>query len=134
MKKHFLNVNDVSIFSNILLQVFIIMCHFFQNDSISSLYIIQRGRVRLIMATNQMNTDAWDLIRTKKKQVKRSQENGNYVVEIDEGGHFGEWALIGETIFFTAISVGDVTCSTISKENFDSIAGPLPKLSTSDSR
>jgi CRP-like cAMP-binding protein len=107
---------------------------FFQNDDISSLYIILRGRVRLIMATNQMNTDAWDLIRTKKKQVKRSQENGNYVVEIDEGGHFGEWALIGEAISFTAISVGDVTCSTIAKEKFDSIAGPLPKLSTSDSR
>jgi len=56
------------------------------------------------------------------------------VVEIDEGGHFGEWALIGETISFTAIAVGDVTCSTIAKEKFDTIVGPLPKLSQADAR
>ncbi|KAK3152746.1 hypothetical protein QOZ80_2BG0163000 [Eleusine coracana subsp. coracana] len=105
-----------------------------ENDDVSSLYIIQKGRVRLIVPTDHMNSDAWDLIIAQTKQVQRIQENGNYVVEIDEGGHFGEWALIGETIAFTAISVGDVTCSTIAKEKFDSIIGPLPKLSTSDSR
>ncbi|GJM90877.1 hypothetical protein PR202_ga07198 [Eleusine coracana subsp. coracana] len=105
-----------------------------ENDDVSSLYIIQKGRVRLIVPTDHMNSDAWDLIIAQTKQVQRIQENGNYVVEIDEGGHFGEWALIGETIAFTAISVGDVTCSTIAKEKFDSIVGPLPKLSTSDSR
>ncbi|XP_062218850.1 protein phosphatase 2C and cyclic nucleotide-binding/kinase domain-containing protein isoform X2 [Phragmites australis] len=103
-----------------------------KNDEVSSLYIIQRGHVRLILAEDQMNSDSWDLISSETKQIQRSQENGNYVVEIDEGGHFGEWALIGETISFTAISVGDVTCSTIAKEKFNSIVGPLPKLSQAD--
>ncbi|KAL6629488.1 hypothetical protein ACP70R_029253 [Stipagrostis hirtigluma subsp. patula] len=103
-----------------------------KNDDTSSLYIIQRGRVRLILDADQMNSDALDLISTQTKQVQRSPENGNYVVEIDEGGHFGEWALIGETLSFTAIAVGDVTCSTIAKEKFDSIIGPLPKLSQAD--
>ncbi|TVU32563.1 hypothetical protein EJB05_24296, partial [Eragrostis curvula] len=104
------------------------------NDDVASLYIIQRGRVRLILAADQMNSYSWDLIRAQTNQVQRTQDDGDYVVQLDEGGHFGEWSLIGETIAFTAISVGDVTCSTIAKEKFDSIVGPLPKLSTSDSR
>ena len=106
----------------------------FQNDDVSLLYVIQRGRVRLILATGQMTSDTWDLISAQTKQAQSSQENGNYVVEIDEGGHFGEWSLIGETIAFTAIAVGDVTCSTITKEKFDSIVGPLPKLPQADSK
>ncbi|KAJ1278995.1 hypothetical protein BS78_04G121100 [Paspalum vaginatum] len=105
-----------------------------KNDVFSSLYVIQRGRVRLTMAADQMNSDSWELISAQTKQAQSSHENGNYVIEIDEGGHFGEWALIGETIAFTAIAVGDVTCSTIAKEKFDSIVGPLPKLSQADSR
>ena len=106
----------------------------FQNDDVSALYVIQRGRVRLILAADQMNSDTWDLVSAQTKQAQSSQQNDNYVVEIEEGGHFGEWALIGETISFTAIAVGDVTCSTIAKEKFDTIVGPLPKLSQADAR
>ncbi|CAN6272307.1 unnamed protein product [Urochloa humidicola] len=105
-----------------------------KKDDVSALYVIQRGRVRLMLAADEMNSDTWDLISAQTKQAKSNQENGNYVVEIDEGGHFGEWTLIGETITFTAIAVGDVTCSTIAKEKFDAIVGPLPKLSQADSR
>lgn len=105
-----------------------------KDDEVSNLYIIQRGRVRLIVAADQLNSDAWDLLSAHTKQVQQSQENGNYVVEIDEGGHFGEWTLIGETIAFTAISVGDVICSTIAKEKFDLTVGSLPKLSQPDSK
>ncbi|OEL15911.1 Protein phosphatase 2C and cyclic nucleotide-binding/kinase domain-containing protein [Dichanthelium oligosanthes] len=54
---------------------------------------------------DKMNSDTWDLISAQTKQAQNSQEN-----------------------------VGDVTCSTISKEKFDSIVGPLPKLSQADSR
>ncbi|CAL5022586.1 unnamed protein product [Urochloa decumbens] len=105
-----------------------------KKDDASALYVIQRGRVRLILAADQMNSDTWDLISAQTEQAQNSQENGNYVVEIDEGGHFGEWTLVGETITFTAIAVGDVTCSTIAKEKFDIIVGPLPKFSQAGSR
>ncbi|BAF08473.1 protein phosphatase 2C and cyclic nucleotide-binding/kinase domain-containing protein isoform X2 [Oryza sativa Japonica Group] len=105
-----------------------------KNDDASSLYIIQRGRVKLKLAADQVNSDAWDLLSSQTKVAQSSREDGNYVFEIDEGGHFGEWALFGETIAFTAMSVGDVTCSTIAKEKFDSIIGPLPKVSQSDSK
>lgn len=105
-----------------------------KDDDVSSLYIIQRGHVRLTVAADRLNSDSWDLLSTHGKQVQQSQESGNYVVEIDEGGHFGEWALIGETITFTASSVGDVICSTIAKEKFDLIVGSLPKPSQADSK
>ena len=104
-----------------------------KDDDVSSLYIIQRGHVRLTVAADRLNSDSWDLLSTHGKQVQQSQESGNYVVEIDVGGHFGEWALIGETITFTASSVGDVICSTIAKEKFDLIVGSLPKPSQADS-
>uniref|UniRef100_A0A0E0JYH6 protein-serine/threonine phosphatase n=1 Tax=Oryza punctata TaxID=4537 RepID=A0A0E0JYH6_ORYPU len=86
------------------------------------------------MIVDKVNSDAWDLLSSQTKVAQSSREDDNYVFEIDEGGHFGEWALFGETIAFTAMSVGDVTCSTISKEKFDSIVGPLPKVSQSDSK
>ncbi|KAM0869882.1 hypothetical protein ACQ4PT_040389 [Festuca glaucescens] len=105
-----------------------------KDDNISCLYIIQRGHVRLTLAADKLNSDSWDLLSAHTKKVQQSQENGNYVVEIGEGGHFGEWALIGESITFTAISVGDVICSTITKEKFDLIVGSLPKLPQADSK
>uniref|UniRef100_J3LBS7 protein-serine/threonine phosphatase n=1 Tax=Oryza brachyantha TaxID=4533 RepID=J3LBS7_ORYBR len=105
-----------------------------KNHDASSLYIIQRGHVKLKLGADQVNSDAWDLLSSQTKVVQSSQEDGNYVFEIDEGGHFGEWALFGETIAFTATSVGDVTCSTIGKEKFDSIVGTLPKVSQSDAK
>jgi len=119
---------------NLVVTKFLLEYIIFQNDDVSALYVIQRGRVRLILAADQMNSDTWDLVSAQTKQAQSSQQNDNYVVEIDEGGHFGEWALIGETISFTAIAVGDVTCSTIAKEKFDTIVGPLPKLSQADAR
>ncbi|KAL5211672.1 hypothetical protein ABZP36_022519 [Zizania latifolia] len=105
-----------------------------KNDDASSLYIIQRGRVKLNLAADKVNSDAWDLLSSQTKLVQPSQEDGNYVFEINEGGHFGEWALFAETIACTAVSVGDVTCSTIAKEKFDSIVGPLPKVSHTESK
>ena len=90
--------------------------------------------MRLTVTGDKLNSDSWDLLRAHTKEVQQSQENGNYVVEIDEGGHFGEWALIGKSITFTAISVGDVICSTIAKEKFDLIVGSLPKLPQADSK
>jgi hypothetical protein len=90
--------------------------------------------VRLTVAADKLNSDSWGLLSAHTKQAQQSQENDNYVVEIDEGGHFGEWALVGESITFTAISVGDVICSTIAREKFDSVVGSLPKLPQADSK
>lgn len=50
-------------------------------------------------------------------------------VEKTEGSYFGEWTLVGESIeSLSAAAVGNVTCAVLTKENFESIVGPLVKL------
>lgn len=62
-----------------------------------------------------------------------SQERDEHVVEMTEGGYFGEWTLLGEHIsLLRAVSVGNVVCAVITKEKFDSAVGPLSKFSQDD--
>jgi hypothetical protein len=49
-----------------------------------------------------------------KHRMHKVVRNGNYIVIVVTGS--------------------DVTCSTITKEKFDPIGGPLPKLSQADSK
>ena len=52
-----------------------------------------------------------------------------------EGSYFGEWALLGEHIgFLRAVAVGDVVCAILTKEKFESVVGPLPKISQDDQK
>ena len=61
---------------------------------------------------------------------------GNEIVAIKkEGSYFGEWGLLGERVgFLQAVAVGDVICSILTKEKFESVVGPLPKLSQDDQK
>lgn len=63
-----------------------------------------------------------------------NQQTGKVLsVEKTEGSYFGEWTLLGEQIgSLSAIAVGDVTCALLTKEKFDSVVGPLTKLSQDD--
>nr|KJB64985.1 hypothetical protein B456_010G074600 [Gossypium raimondii] len=75
-----------------------------RNECLSALYIIQKGQIG--------------------KELS---------VEKTEGSYFGEWTLLGEQIgSLSAIAVGDVTCALLTKEKFDSVVGPLTKLSQDD--
>lgn len=48
----------------------------------------------------------------------------SFPVEKNEGSYFGEWALLGEHIAsLSAVAVGDVVCSVLTKEKFDSVVG-----------
>lgn len=61
------------------------------------------------------------------------QSNKELLVEKTEGSYFGEWTLLGEHIgSVSAVAVGDVVCAILTKEKFDSIVGPLAKLSQED--
>lgn len=56
-------------------------------------------------------------------------------VEKTEGSYFGEWTLLGEQMgSLSAVAVGDVTCAVLTKEKFDSVVGPLTKLSQDDQK
>ena len=67
------------------------------------------------------------------KENDNSQNSPEFSLEKTEGSYFGEWALIGEPIgSLRAVAMGDVVCAVLTKENFDSVVGPLTKLSQDD--
>lgn len=102
-----------------------------QNDDPSGLYIIQKGRVRLTYNPNVVSP--CNLLPARHVEGDDSEETEEHVVEIEEGSHFGEWALIGQSIdSLMVVSIGDVVCSVITREKFESIVGHLPKLPFED--
>lgn len=99
-----------------------------QNQRLSSLYLIQKGKVRLTYRPELLSPNACSLLSTLFDQGCHFQEDGEHIVEISEGSHFGQWTLLDEHISsLTAVSVGEVVCSVFTKENFDLIVGPLTK-------
>lgn len=57
----------------------------------------------------------------------------SFTVEKTEGSYFGEWTLLGERMSpLNIVAVGDIICSILTKDKFDSVVGPLAKLSQDD--
>lgn len=70
-----------------------------------------------------------------KKEDDNPQSSKELSVEKTEGSYFGEWVLLGEHIdLFSAVAMGDVVCAVLTKEKFDSVVGPLTKLSQDDQK
>ncbi|KAG1335056.1 protein phosphatase 2C and cyclic nucleotide-binding/kinase domain-containing protein [Cocos nucifera] len=104
-----------------------------KNNCLSSLYIIQKGRVRLTYKPEAMSPNICTFLSAHLSQGIHNQEQDEHVVEMTEGSYFGEWTLLGEHIsLFRAVSVGDVVCAVITKEKFDSVIGPLSRFSQED--
>lgn len=105
-----------------------------QNDFLSSLYIVRKGQVSLRYNPGVMSPDACGILDSNLKRWDHSQEkNGEILVSIPDGGHFGEWALLGDSVdSLTAVSIGSVVCSVIDKEIFDEIAGPISRFQQED--
>lgn len=103
-----------------------------KNECLSALYIIQKGQVKLIYNGDLSSSDSC-FLSTIFERGDHNEDNNEYVVEMTEGTHFGEWALVGESInSLTVVSVGDVMCAVITKEKFDAALGPLSKLQPDD--
>ncbi|XP_065851430.1 protein phosphatase 2C and cyclic nucleotide-binding/kinase domain-containing protein [Euphorbia lathyris] len=101
------------------------------NEAPPALYIIQRGRVRLTF-----DADVFSNTNVGSLNIENQNEDNSYLsgkrlsLEKTEGDYFGEWALLGEDVgSLSAVAVGDCTCSILTKEKFDSVVGPLTKLS-----
>ena len=116
----------LTIFVNFLISVL-------QNECLSALYIIQKGRVRLTYNPEQLDSNACSLLSAHLESGDHSQNNNEHIVEMSEGNHFGEWSLLGECIsFITVVSIGELVCTVITREKFDSTVGPLPKVLPED--
>lgn len=107
-----------------------------QDDCVSALYIIQKGRVRIefdvdvLKSPNVCSLKCDCLIQNDMKPSSRRM-----LIEKSEGSYFGEWALLDEQISqLTVCAVGDVVCSVLTKDRFDSVAGPLTKIPLDDQK
>ncbi|KAJ4957465.1 hypothetical protein NE237_024576 [Protea cynaroides] len=107
-----------------------------KNQCLSALYIIQKGQVRITYDMDiSKSPNVCSLFCGNPDQQDSTEFNTELSMEKAEGSYFGEWALLGEHFgSFSAVAVGDVVCAVISKEKFDSVVGPLTKLSQDDHR
>jgi len=107
-----------------------------QDECLSALYIIQKGRVRIEFDVDVLeNPNICSLKFEGQFPNDVMHSSKRLLLEKPEGSYFGEWALLGEEINqLRAFAVGDVTCSVLKKERFDSVVGPLTKISQDDRR
>nr|XP_027072897.1 protein phosphatase 2C and cyclic nucleotide-binding/kinase domain-containing protein-like isoform X1 [Coffea arabica] len=103
-----------------------------KNEDLMGLYIIQKGVVKISFDMDSMkNSNATSLL--SENQEDDDLQNEVLAVEKSEGSYFGEWMLLGEQIAsLRIIAVSDVTCAVLTKEKFESVVGPLAKLSQDD--
>ncbi|KAK4757735.1 hypothetical protein SAY87_019036 [Trapa incisa] len=105
-----------------------------QNESLSAMYIIQKGLVRLTFNSKMFKNPN---ISSLKCDNLREDDiiDEEFSVEKAEGSYFGEWVLLGEQIgSLSAVAVGDVSCALLTKEKFVSVVGPLAHLSQEEQK
>ncbi|KAK8970253.1 Protein phosphatase 2C and cyclic nucleotide-binding/kinase domain-containing protein [Platanthera guangdongensis] len=106
-----------------------------KDESLCGLYIIQKGLVRLSYLPDASSPIASHIFSSDLEQRAKIQDNNEYVMELTEGSHFGEWILLGESVVsLSASSVGEVVCLIITKEKFDSAVESVLKLPLEDRR
>jgi hypothetical protein len=90
--------------------------------------------VRITFDTDLLrNPNISSLMSDNQKESSNFQSSLELSVEKTEGSYFGEWALLGEDIgSLRAIAMGNVVCAVLMKAKFDSVVGPLTKLSQDD--
>ncbi|KAL2534238.1 Protein phosphatase 2C and cyclic nucleotide-binding/kinase domain-containing protein [Abeliophyllum distichum] len=102
------------------------------SEDLLGLYIIQKGVVKITSDMDSVKcVNASSLLH--KFEQHDDMNNNSFSVEKTDGSYFGEWTLLGENVSFLSITaVGDVVCSILTKEKFDSVVGPLAKHSQDD--
>ncbi|KAL3337485.1 hypothetical protein AABB24_029904 [Solanum stoloniferum] len=99
------------------------------------LYIIQKGVVKITFDMDFVKSENASSLLCENQKQDDIQNKKSITVEKSEGSYFGEWTLLGEHVAsLSVISVGDVVCAILTKEKFDSVVGPLAKLSQDDLR
>ncbi|KAK4280922.1 hypothetical protein QN277_012474 [Acacia crassicarpa] len=106
-----------------------------QNEA-AALYIIQKGQVRITFDSDLLrNPNASSLKLDNRNENDDQQSTKELSLEKPEGSYFGEWTLLGENIgTFRAVAVGDVLCTVLTKEKFESEIGPLKTFSQEDQK
>ncbi|KAL1532903.1 cGMP-dependent protein kinase [Salvia divinorum] len=105
-----------------------------KNEDLLGLYVIQKGVIKITCEMDLLKSASLSsLIMPAIEKHDDGVSGKSFSVEKNEGSYFGEWTLLGEHITsLSAVAVGDVVCSVLTKEKFDSVVGPMSKLSQDD--
>lgn len=105
-----------------------------KNNDLLGLYIIQKGQVRITFDSNVGSQNASSLVSENQKQDNNlTRSSGEHSVEKTEGNYFGEWILLGECIdSLSVVALSNVVCAVLTKEKFESVVGPIAKISQDD--
>ncbi|KAF5748558.1 Phosphatase 2c putative isoform 1 [Tripterygium wilfordii] len=106
------------------------------NDGVFGLYLIQKGQVNITFDAELLSSPNICSLKSENQgDDDHPQVNNKLSLEKREGSYFGEWALLGEqSAYFNAVAVGDVVCAVLTKDKFDSVVGPLAKVSHDDQK
>ncbi|KZV21642.1 protein phosphatase 2C and cyclic nucleotide-binding/kinase domain-containing protein-like [Dorcoceras hygrometricum] len=97
------------------------------------LYIIQKGAVKISFDVDSVRGVNAPSLKHDVEKLDDDVSSKCISLEKTEGSYFGEWILLGEHLpSLSVIAVGNVVCSILTMENFDSVVGPLPRLSQAD--
>ncbi|KAH6797947.1 protein phosphatase 2C and cyclic nucleotide-binding/kinase domain-containing protein [Perilla frutescens var. hirtella] len=104
-----------------------------KNENLLGLYVIQKGVIKITCEMDLVKSVNPSSLMPAVEKQDDGMSGKSFSVEKNDGSYFGEWTLLGEHITsLSAIAVGDVVCSVLTKEKFDSVVGPLAKLSQDD--
>ncbi|KAK1421022.1 hypothetical protein QVD17_23065 [Tagetes erecta] len=98
-----------------------------KGNDLLGLYMIQKGKVRISFDSYISSENASSLMSDIQKL---DEDSGTELsMEKNEGSYFGEWTLLGECIdSLNVVALGNVVCAVLTKEKFESVVGPLPKI------
>lgn len=100
-----------------------------KGNGLSGLYMIQKGKVRITFDSYISSQNASSLMSDVQKLDEDMQSGTQLSMEKSEGSYFGEWTLLGECIdSLNVVALGNVVCAVLTKEVFESVVGPLPKI------
>lgn len=106
------------------------------NEGPSGLYIVQKGLVKITFNPEMIKSPNICSLKCDYVEDEDNRESSPEIsLEKNEASYFGEWVLLGEEVgSVSAVAVGDVKCAILTKEKFDSVVGPLAKLSQDDQK
>ncbi|XP_076946133.1 protein phosphatase 2C and cyclic nucleotide-binding/kinase domain-containing protein-like isoform X1 [Bidens hawaiensis] len=98
-----------------------------KGNDLMGLYMIQKGKVRISFDSYISSENASSLMSDIQKLDEDS--GAELSMEKNEGSYFGEWTLLGERIdSLNVTALGNVVCAVLTKQKFESVVGPLPKI------
>lgn len=106
------------------------------DEGLSGLHIIQKGQVRITFDADLLSCPNVGSLKSENQKEDDYLHCGSKLsLEKKEGSYFGEWELLGEHFdSVSAVAIGECVCSVLTKEKFDSVVGPLARLSKGEEK